>query len=255
MSKVARHGTWVIEPADRCVRLIVEETKNAKLIQNALKAFIHVGPLLRAHYERTPTRDLRDILREHEAFAGWAQEIAATDFHSVNAHGIIGLWVAVEVAIEDTVTLILTRDATAMTHLSNAGFKRLPQVDPGIVLSEERASQLYKSLERQSRGDAQRGDSRSVAEASCHLLSVLGVNVALPSRVAVLLTELNYVRNCLLHRGANADGGAASEAPELNLRPGDPIKLPSERYLRYYEAASAFAQALMKGALEACLPG
>ena len=81
------------------------------------------------------------------------------------------------------------------------------------------------------------------------MMDILRVSFTLSSEVTSSLAELNYVRNCLLHRAGITDERASVEAPGLSLRLGAPIKIPSARYLHYFDSVGKFAQALLAGVL------
>jgi len=84
----------------------------------------------------------------------------------------------------------------------------------------------------------------------CHSLSLLGVHVAIAPDATATLAELNYVRNCFLHRGGIVDERAAEEAPCLNVPLGTKIRVGEETSKEYLKAVSDFAQGLLKGAFE-----
>lgn len=235
---------WVIAPAGRCVSLVAEETHTAALVQRGLIALAHQGPLLesaRRELARAQGSEgaIVALIAEQSALGKSAKELIDVDFHPINAHGIVGLWVAIEVAVEDTAVLILLKDPSATSLVQAAGVK----VKASDSLSVDAAREIYHRLERQSRKDLR------VAGAYCRLLSLLGVSVTLSAEVEEVLSELNYVRNCLLHRGGVADNKAKAEAPNLNVVSGEHIKIATPRYLRYFDAVKHFATALLSGAV------
>lgn len=216
----------------------------ASLIQRGIIALAHQGPLLdsaRRELARTGASEeaIVRLIAEQAPLGKSAKDLMEVDFHPINAHGIIGLWVAVEVAVEDTAVLILMREPTASALVQAAGM-RLPN-PTGSMNALDVARRIYRRLEQYSR------DGRRVAEAYCFLLSILRVPVSIDTDAANVLSELNYVRNCLLHRNGIADDRATTEAPTLGLSPGAQIKIPSSRYLRYFDAARQFAHALLQG--------
>lgn len=238
---------WVIGPATQCVSLIAEESRIASVLQRAIVALSHQGPLLQFVRQRltATTADVqaidRLILEQQGGLGQWASELMSEDFEPINKHGVIGMWVALEVAVEDTVVLVLMNDGSARQSLSNAGVK-LPQ-SLSLPLTEADARRVYRRLEAYSRKD------RSVASGYSHLLSILGISVTLSPDVISSLAELNYLRNCLLHRAGFADERSTVEAPGLSLDPGTQIKISSERYRHYFDSAGKFAQALLAGVL------
>jgi hypothetical protein len=236
---------WIIAPAGRCVSLVGEETGMAALIQRAIVALAHQGPLLElARRElanaKKPENAIVALITEQQPLANAAQDLINVDFHPINVHGIIGLWVAVEVAVEDTAVLILLNDPTALALVAAAGVKTSTNSDSPT----DAARRIFHRLERHSRRD------RRVAEAYCHLLSILGISVAITPEIADVLSELNYVRNCLLHRAGIADEKVKTEAPHLDIAPGAPIRIPSARYLHYFDGVSKFAGALLTATVQ-----
>jgi hypothetical protein len=52
---------------------------------------------------------------------GWANELLEDDLHAIHVPGIIALWASLEVAVEDTATLILVNDRKAVDDVVKAG--------------------------------------------------------------------------------------------------------------------------------------
>ncbi len=237
---------WVIGPAAQCVSLIAEETKVASLLHRSIIAFSNQGPLLdlvRKQFlsKKQSVSNIDKLISEQKVTGPWAKQLLNNDFDPINRHGIIGLWVAVEVAVEDTVVLILIKEPSAIDLISGTGIK-LPK-NLSNPLSESDARRVYSRLETYSR------KNRSVAEGYCHLMSVLGISVNLPNEAFKTIAELNYVRNCLLHRAGVADERSNIEAPTLGLNVGDKIKISSTQYSHYFEVVGQFAKALLNGVI------
>lgn len=182
------------------------------------------------------------IITEQAGIVSQAKELMDYGYHPINAHGIIGLWVAVEVAIEDTAVLVLTKDAQAAQEAISA-LKKKPKL-AGQALGEPDARRIFDRLQRQFR------EGKTVAEGYRLLLQALKIEMTISDKSANVLSELNYVRNCLLHRGGMADERAALEAPNLGLTLGDSICINGARYLQYFDAASEFARALLNAVLK-----
>jgi hypothetical protein len=239
-------STWAIGPALQCVNLIAEETRIASLLQRAITALAHQEPLL--ELARQKLRDTKNdlaaidrlIIEQKDNLGQWAKELILDDYDSINKHGIIGLWVALEVAIEDTAVLILTTDVSSHKLVINTGVDKLSK-KLSQPLTEIEARKIYRKLETHSR------NGRSVAEGYSHLLSILNISLILPSEIIALLNELNYVRNCLLHRGGIIDERARHQAPNLLPQLGKNFKMSSLRYRQYFDAAGKFAIELLRG--------
>jgi hypothetical protein len=160
------------------------------------------------------------------------------DCSIVNRHGLIGMWGAVEVAIEDTVVLILTKEESALSVVAGAGVKTA-KFQPGPV-SEEDARYLFARLEKQPRGELK------VGEFYIHLLGLFGLRFRCGRHTLSKLEEINSVRNCILHRGGIIDNRAAKVGA---LRPflGKQIPITRDRYLEYYDAIGDFLSEMMDG--------
>jgi hypothetical protein len=236
--------TWLVGPAGSCISLVAEETRIASLLQTSIIALANQQPLLDAvrrqlRRARGSQDAINQLIARQQTVGQWARDLIRDDFHPINAHGIIGLWVAIEVTVEDTAVLILTRDVHALPKVSSLGV-RVPQTTP---LSESDARRVYRRLESHTR------EGRSVIDGYSYMLSVLDVTCSVSHDVSTVLSELNYVRNCILHRGGRVDERAAVEAPALNLALGSPILVDSKRYKKYFNAVAEFAQALLAGVL------
>ncbi len=179
---------WVIGPATQCVSLIAEETRIASLLNRAIVALSNQEPLLDIARQRLKATNSdvkaidRLLLEQRGGLGQWARDLIAEDFDPINRHGIIGIWVAIEVAVEDTAVLILTKDTSSLKLLADAGVK-LPQ-SLSSPLTEADARLLYRRLENHSR------KGRSVANGYTHLMSILHISVTLSSEVIHSLAEL-----------------------------------------------------------------
>jgi len=239
---------WVIAPAGQCVIYVGEETRNASVLQKAVSALAHQAPMLEITRQRMIAEgaDISGIDQllalQYGGLEQSAKDLIAADFEPINRHGLVGLWVAVEVTVEDTAVLILLKEPTTHSRLISAGVK-LPN---GLSnpLTESDARRIYRRLDTFSRKGV------SVAEGYIRLLSILQISLVLPADVVAVLSELNYVRNCLLHRVGIVDERAATEAPGLSLPLGASIKVPNARYLQYFDAATAFSLALLDAVIK-----
>ena len=236
---------WILEPAHRCVVYLTEEAKLGGILQRALTALSSQRGLLEMVRHtfvrsRKPLRAINALHAEQPGLEKWAAEVIATDYSHINAHGLIGVWVAVETAVEDTVIAVLMRDVEWAKRASLVGLK-VPEILP---LSEDDARRFYRNrLER----SAPRGSD--IAQVFEHVLSAVDVDIKFPRELRPRLAQLNYIRNCLLHRGGIVDARAAEEAPSLGIKVGQPIRVSREMFLSNFDAASGFTSALFTALL------
>ena len=236
---------WVLGPPGQCVTLIANATADAASLERAVVALSGQGPLLQLARSGliALNRDQASVdrlLAEQPYLSTWASDQIASDYRSIRVTGIVSLWTAVEVAVEDTVCLALMNDSAALAS-ALASLARPPNLP--TPFDDDGARRVFKRLEWT------RSAQQSVGLHYADILQVVGIVIALSLADAITLAELNYARNCLLHRGGIIDDRAKIEAPRLVAHIGKPIPLTRSDYLRYFDAASAFAQALLTGAL------
>jgi hypothetical protein len=237
---------WILGPPGRCVSFIAEETRIGALLQRAIVVLGGFQPflrLIRPLFERDPDAlaRLEWLMKEQEGLGQWAKELSAGDFSPINSHALVGLWTAIEVAVEDTVSLIILKDPTVLPLALEMGASK--KLFSAPALDAVAARRMY------SRWEGHLRDTLSIGAAYDALLGAL---LPFPSNVdrAIVLTELNYVRNCILHRGGTVDEKVLGEAPYLGVKSGDQVVVASKSYLRYFDAAATFASDLIGAAVK-----
>jgi|WetSurMetagenome_2_1015567.scaffolds.fasta_scaffold07685_10 hypothetical protein len=238
---------WIISPAGNCIKYVAEETFHASILHKAIINLSGMTPFIqiaRQHFIKHGKDDtqLKILQKENEFLEQKAKELIVSNFHSINAHGLIGLWCALETAVEDTIVLILIKDLGAIDSLVNAGYKVKPKFAPNM--SEYDARNLYSNLENQSR------QSLTVGEGYCKLLSVFGLNIELSNKETEILAEINAVRNCILHRGGLIDDKAIRDSKRLIKFHNKELNITNELYMEYYDTVSKFAYRLLTSAIE-----
>jgi hypothetical protein len=237
---------WVIAPASQCVRLLADTVKVNTLLRNGTVALTGQPNLLKLARQHllTHKKDVRSIdamLANHGGTDKLAAELMQGDFDLINRIGLIGLWVPVEVAVEDTFVLTLTKVPELLVDMRASGVK-VP-AEATLSITEEDAKRVFRRMEARARKD------NAVIEAYVSILQSVQITIDVPAGAATTLSELNYVRNCLLHRAGFVDERALVEAPNLGVSSGRPVPVPGSRYREYMEAAHTFALALMQGVL------
>lgn len=248
MPEESHKGGWIIEPVARAISYVAEETNIAGTLHRSLMVLEANETILRLARETLASagqaeavRGIDELLKEAPGLSKSAAEVRADDFAIVNTHSLIAIWGAVEVAVEDTVALVLANDANALGSLADAGAKTSAFEPP--PLSEEAARRLSSRLEKQLRNDLK------VGEFYVKVLGVLGIDVSCSRHVLSKLQEANSVRNCLLHRGGVIDERAANSCGSLRPLLGEKVLINQQKYLEYYDAISEFLLAMSKGAI------
>ncbi len=110
---------WIISPAGNCVKYVAEETFHASILHKAIINFSGMTPFIQIARQKfiehgKDDTQLKILQKENEFLEQKAKELIVSNFHSINAHGLIGLWCALETAVEDTIVLILIKDLGAI---------------------------------------------------------------------------------------------------------------------------------------------
>lgn len=237
---------WIIAPATRCIQAVAEGAKLSGLLQRAVMALAEQEPMLNRLEALLGAMGAGGSLGDSRpnaksSWTQWSNELIKNDLHELHVPGVIALWASLEVAVEDTATLILLNDPQAQIDAVQAGVK-LPPKCP-VPADELNARRIFARFEQVAR------ETRSIAQAYAHVLQTLGVSASAASEIFETLAELNYVRNCLLHRGGIVDSRVRLEAPNAGLAIGDVIHVTQQDYLRYFNAVGTFAQEILNGTL------
>ncbi len=235
-----KSDTWILEPSIQCVEFLAEALKINTVLQRSLivlggfKSFLTLTKESFSNSTRIAS-EVDKLLREQELNETWAKEICRNNFHQINVHSVVEIWTAIEVAVEDTISAILLNDATTLVKIGSTGYSNKILQNPAVdILQAKKVFSRWESYLR---------STMTIGRAYEYMLELLLCFEPNETRAGVL-TELNFVRNILLHRGGTVDNRVIDEAPELGLQPGQSIHLSPELLLRYHEFASSFASAM-----------
>jgi hypothetical protein len=240
---------WIIAPVGRAVSFVAEEMKLAGVLHRGLIVLEGHEPLLRVARERFEVAGAQgslpgvdQLLAEAPLLSQWAAELRKEDYATVNSHSLISIWSAVEVAVEDTVVLILSKDPSAVDVASAAGVKTTGfDVGP---LSEEEARKFFSN-----RVQRKIGENLRVGEFYIKVLGLFGLTVSLGNHILSKLEEANCVRNCIMHRGGVIDSKAAQSVAALRPFLGRKLPITKQRYIEYYDAVGKLLGAIMDAAI------
>lgn len=238
---------WLIAPAGRCVSYLASQMKMGGTLHRAVAAFACQGMLIEAARlyalgKGASVEPFDAILNEQAAFEPLARELMESDYHDVNVNVLIASWSALEVAVEDTIVLLLLKWPPTLTAFTDNGIdlKRYS----ATAQNEESAGKLVRALERKIR------ENFSAGPALVEMLRFAGLSVKCDEHNLERLTEMSAMRNCILHRGGVCDKRVIREASGIELHEGDLIRLGVNHTLRYLDAANKFAMELIRGATE-----
>lgn len=221
---------------------------NSLLTRSVIAANAQRGLLTLARGISSQKNDLPTIaafdrlIQEQGLIEEKARDLISTDFHALNVQGMLSLWVAIEVAVEDAVLAVLMNDEPSARKIIASFTKGKPDILAG-PLSEESANLVFKRMERAAR------EQLTVMDAYCWLLQTVHVQMQLLDEESKVLNELYCVRNCVMHRGGIVDGEVLQKAPKLGVALGAQVHINKDSYHRYIDAGNGFATKLLGAVL------
>lgn len=239
---------WIIAPVTRAVSYVGEEMFISGTLIRSLASLNGQEVLLKVAREKlvqsNETQAIQAIDRllvEAPGLGKSAAELLQNDYAVINSHSLISMWAAVEVAVEDTVVLVLTKEPSALDLFTNAGVKTSSFAP--APLSYEDARRFYPRIEGKLR------EKLKVGEYYIKLLDLLEIKLSCSSHVLSKMDEINQVRNCLMHRGGFIDARATESVEALQPFLNKQILITQSRYHEYYDAISGFLVALLNGVI------
>jgi hypothetical protein len=238
---------WIMVPIGNCIKYIAEEIALTSLIHKSMSTLKGSGPLFKLAMQqllkaKKPVANIDYLLAEQPYLVKSANELLNSDFDTINRHSLVSMWGSIEIALEDTIVLILMNDPTAIDALTNLSVKT--KGFNKTAITEEDARKLYSRFERLIRSNLTVGDGY------CKMLCSLSININCHNNVLDKLNEINSVRNCLLHKGGIIDEKAANLCPSLRPYKNCKFQIGEKLYLEYYEAISLFSQAFLESVVK-----
>lgn len=236
---------WIIEPAGSSLLYLGEEVKHASVLRRSLSSLIGMKHLLviakDVLQKSGKSVDGFDFLISESI---WLEkegnELYKDNCSTIHQHSLVSMWVSVEVAVEDTLSLALKNDPNSFEKIRSGGLNVNKKYS--WPLGDDECHRLCSSIQSQARA------GRTVGESFVFALSIFEIPLELSLQELSLLAELNAVRNCILHRQGVVDSKSAEECAALGEIVGRKLTFSAEKYLEYYDAASRFVIELLKGA-------
>jgi hypothetical protein len=172
-------------------------------------------------------------LEEADAIASWAQKERDNGFPLLHAHTVVGMWGALEAAIEDMLVVLLCeeperlqKEPLSKVRISIAEFEVLDQ--------EQRMRLLLDEMQRNAGGQKYGTDKFD------GVLGRFGLSGPLDPEVKKDMRELHHVRNVIVHRASRADRRLVDGCPWMGLKIGDVVQVRHEDFERYFTALEEY---------------
>lgn len=181
--------------------------------------------------KRDPEPDKLNRRESAKRRAELAQNEVNQGFPVLHEQAAVGIWGAIEVLVKELVAVWLENYAGA-TQIDPVRRIRIRLADYEAMSSGERYDYLASELERELSAALKSGVNRFET-----LLEPFGLSGPVDDTIKKGLFELSHVRNVIVHRRGVADKKLIEACPWLGLKPGDPVKIDSDAYHRYFDAA------------------
>jgi len=247
--------TLIASPIQNCILYIGSELAQTMLIQKNIMGLPFTRELLEKERatilkNNNSTANIDLLLREQKCLEDISKKIIISKYNSINSHSLISLWSAIETVIEDTIILIFLNKKECIKYLEENNYtikKQKYKISPSIPLNENQAAEIYKSFEHQTKQKIidkkiSMGEEKkaNIGEIYCNMMNVFELNLNLEQHEKELLTEINSIRNCILHRGGILDDKAAKDMILKVHKVNKPIFIDNKLYLQYYEGIKKF---------------
>lgn len=166
-----------------------------------------------------------------ELFITWkrrAQHELDNDLPLIRGQAVVTLWTLLETAVRDVVKAWLVHAPGSVNDRKIAGIK-IPLGQFMAMSEDQRLEFLVTEMDR----SINVGDDGGIARQEA-LLEYLGLAGEIPAQLKADLVELVAVRNVLVHRSGIADARLKKLCPDFDANVGDPIRVTTNMFSRYY---------------------
>ena len=226
-------------------RLLHISMRGLSMVQRApqlLQALAKVEPILDhdvpADKQAAKALETQRSLELAKTDAEFADIEEKSGFPLLHAHTLVGLWGALEAAIEDMMVGILLNEPQLLQS-DAVGKVKIPIAEFETLEKEERMRLLITEVERNC------GYSKKFG-VDCFdaLLETIGVAGAVDPEVKKTCREMHSLRNVIVHRNSIVDRRLVSACPWLGLRIGDKVTVTHDDLGRYYRALIQYGLAI-----------
>lgn len=220
----------------RGIRLLMDEGTKATTFSKLDDIIAEVMP-------RTKRRRRRktEIRREKELaeLGELAQKEIADGFPILMAQCVVGIWGALEVAIEDTLVSLLLHEPE-LTGREVFSKVKVPLTEFQRMDEEERARFLVSELDREFGAGRRLG-----VDGFERLLSAVGLAGTVSNEVKKEIREWHSLRNVIVHRASKADRRLTTDCPWLTLKAGERVVVSYEMLGKYKTAADTYLKTVL----------
>lgn len=173
-------------------------------------------------------------LEQTRSAAALAKSEVANEFPLLHAHMLIGIWSALEAAIEDCLVIAVQADPDVRAHPQVARV-RLSYGDVLELTAEELARKLVFEIQRNLGAEQKLGVGGFES-----LLDLVGASGCADDAMRRTLLEFQQYRHVIVHRAGIADRALVERCSWLALRVGDRINIGHRTFHALVLAAAEY---------------
>ena len=178
-------------------------------------------------------------MKRATAEADFAKKEIDAGFPLLYAHHLVGLWGALEAAVEDCLVGILINEPDL---LRSDAFSRLriPLAEFECLDKEERVRFLLAEVER-----GQGLGRRQGVDAFESLLGHVNLSGPVDPEIKKTMWEMHHVRNVIVHRNSLVDRRLKEACPWLGLKVGEKITVDHKSFGQYAQALGEYLMTII----------
>jgi hypothetical protein len=173
-------------------------------------------------------------LKHSQELATFAQNEVDSGFPLLHSHTLVGVWGALEAAVEDMLVGILTNEPQLLASESFAKIK-ITLADFELLDREDRMRLLLQELARSQGATPRQGIDKFEA-----LLRMFDLSGPFDDQFKKILWEMHNVRNVIVHRRSLADRRLVKNCPWLFLKAGDSVVITHDALHGYSVAVLTY---------------
>jgi hypothetical protein len=223
-----RNPEWA-EPCAYFLRYVIQVTDLVELTQKGIQVLTQIPYAVEALIEVGDTSDKsmnEKRLKDANQRARLAESEIKNEFPLLHNHAIMGLWGALESAVEDLAVSWMQHNPAVLEEARIAKIK-IPLIEFQRMTEQDRLRFIVTELQRDLGSELKAGVTRFES-----LLGLLGLGGPVDKRVRDVIYETQNLRNIFAHRGGVADQRFATNCPHLRYSIGDQVKI-DKQYFNY----------------------
>jgi hypothetical protein len=216
---------------------VLESIRANEEIQKPMREKLNI----KANPEMPSIEAISQMIKKAEVKAEFSEKEIRAGFPLLHAHTLVGVWGALEAAIEDMLVGTLMNEPRFLEFPVFAKI-RVPLAEFQMLDKEDRMRFVIEEASRNL--GTVRGQGVDTFES---LLEHFLLSGAVLAEIKKTIWEISNIRNVIVHRNSIADRRLIKHCTWLNMQVGDKVVISHEQLERYGDALCAYAEIIING--------